>query len=337
MTVKAKQKNVWLVCGDDAALVQAKKQELIRRYFKGNPPDPTVFDGTGSFAEYRSALEGQSLFSSDTAVVIQNPFFLKRALKKDDEKPCAAFFAGLRELAPDIFLVLTLDGKLDKRTKAVKGLLDFASLIECDYLKAEDGAQHMEEYLYDRGKRLLPDARAYLEDVLSQWSEISAPFLETECDKIILVCGDEANVTKALLEDSLTDYMDQGIFSFFDRLLARDAKAVREAAPRVFTDQAAILKNVGFLAAQFRRIKMLKEMDRARTRPAEKSALLGMRSAWQMKRLAAQARQVTEKEAEDFLLALFEWQYEQRLGGGSGELEDVLLRFCLHRRTGVMQ
>lgn len=56
-----------------------------------------------------------------------------------------------------------------------------------------------------------------------------------------------------------------------------------------------------------------------------------------MKRLAAQARQVTEKEAEDFLLALFEWQYEQRLGGGSGELEDVLLRFCLHRRTGVMQ
>lgn len=337
MTVKAKQKNVWLVCGDDAALVQAKKQELIRRYFKGNPPDPTVFDGTGSFAEYRSALEGQSLFSSDTAVVIQNPFFLKRALKKDDEKPCAAFFAGLRELAPDIFLVMTLDGKPDKRTKAVKGLLDFASLIECDYLKAEDGAQHMEEYLYDRGKRLLPDARAYLEDVLSQWSEISAPFLETECDKIILVCGDEANVTKALLEDSLTDYMDQGIFSFFDRLLARDAKAVREAAPRAFTDQAAILKNVGFLAAQFRRIKMLKEMDRARTRPAEKSALLGMRSAWQMKRLAAQARQVTEKEAEDFLLALFEWQYEQRLGVGSGELEDVLLRFCLHRRTGVMQ
>ncbi len=337
MTVKAKQKNVWLVCGDDAALVQAKKKELIRRYFKGNPPDPTVFDGTGSFAEYRSALEGQSLFSSDTAVVIQNPFFLKRALKKDDEKPCAAFFAGLRELVPDIFLVITLDGKPDKRTKAVKGLLDFASLIECDYLKAEDGAQHMEEYLYDRGKRLLPDARAYLEDVLSQWSEISAPFLETECDKIILVCGDEANVTKALLEDSLTDYMDQGIFSFFDRLLARDAKAVREAAPRVFTDQAAILKNVGFLAAQFRRIKMLKEMDRARTRPAEKSALLGMRSAWQMKRLAAQARQVTEKEAEDFLLALFEWQYEQRLGGGSGELEDVLLRFCLHRRTGVMQ
>lgn len=211
-----------------------KKQELIRRYFKGNPPDPTVFDGTGSFAEYRSALEGQSLFSSDTAVVIQNPFFLKRALKKDDEKPCAAFFAGLRELAPDIFLVITLDGKPDKRTKAVKGLLDFASLIECDYLKAEDGAQHMEEYLYDRGKRLLPDARAYLEDVLSQWSEISAPFLETECDKIILVCGDEANVTKALLEDSLTDYMDQGIFSFFDRLLARDAKAVRERAAGLY-------------------------------------------------------------------------------------------------------
>lgn len=51
---------------------------------------------------------------------------------------------------------MTLDGKPDKRTKAVKGLLDFASLIECDYLKAEDGAQHMEEYLYDRGSGFSP-------------------------------------------------------------------------------------------------------------------------------------------------------------------------------------
>lgn len=332
MAVRAKQKNVWLVCGDDAVLVQAKKNELIRRYFKEGAPDPTVFDGTGSFPEYEAALEGQSLFSSDTAVVIQNPFFLKKALKKDNEKPYAAFLEKLRAFAPEIFLVMTLDGKPDKRTKAVKQLLDFASLIECDFLKAEDGAQRMEEYLYDRGLRLTADARAYLEEVLSAWSEISVPFLETECDKIVLVCGDRKTVSREILEDSLTDYMDQGVFAFFDRLLARDAAAVLEGAPRVFTDPAAILKNTGFLAAQFRRIKMWKELDRAGVPAPEKQALLGMRGTWQMRRLAAQARQVTEREAEDFLLALFRWQYGQRVDGGSGELEDVLLRFCLAGR-----
>lgn len=332
MAVKAKQKNVWLLCGDDAVLVSEKKNELIRRYFKGNLPDPAVFDGTEGFPAYRAALEGQSLFSPDTAVVIQNPFFLKKALRKDDEKPYAAFLETLRALPPEVFLVLAMDGKPDRRTKAVKNLLDFASLYECDYLKADDGAERMEEYLYNHGKRLAPDARAYLEEVLGTWSEISAPFLETECDKILLVCGDEPVVTKDLLQDSLTDYMDQGVFAFFDRLLARDASAVLEGAPRVFTDPAATLKHTGFLAAQFRRIRMVHELDRAPLSPAEKAALLGVRGSWQMKRLAAMARQVSEREAEDFLLALFRWQYGQRSGGGSGELTDVLLRFCMGGR-----
>lgn len=328
MAVKAKQKNVWLLCGDDAVLAAEKKNELIRRYFKGNPPDAAVFDGTGSFPEYRAALEGQSLFSPDTAVVIQNPFFLKKALRKDDEKPYAAFLETLRALPPEVFLVMTVDGKPDRRTKVVKSLLDFASLLECDFFRADDGAERMEEYLYHRGKRLDPEARAYLEEVLGTWSEISAPFLETECDKILLVCGDGPVVTKALLQDSLTDYMDQGVFAFFDRLLARDAPAVLEGASRVFTDPASTLKNTGFLAAQFRRIRMVHELDRAPLSQAEKAALLGVRGAWQMKRLAAMARQVSEREAEDFLLALFRWQYGQRSGGG-GELTDVLLRFCM--------
>ena len=334
MAVKAKQKNVWLVCGDDAVLVQAKKNELIRRYFKGDPPDATVFDGSGSFPEFEAALSGQSLFSSDTAVVIGEPFFLKKALRKDDEKPYEAFLKTLQGLSPEIFLVMTLTGRPDRRTKAVKSLLAFASVIECEYLKAADGAERMEEYLYDRGRRLAPDARAYLEEVLGAWSEISAPFLDTECEKLLLVAGDEKVITKALLEESLTDYMDQGVFPFFDRLLARDAAAVREAEPRVFTDQAAILKNVGFLAAQFRRIKMWKELDRAGRPQTEKMALLGLRGSWQARRLADAARQVTEREAEDFLLALFRCQYGQRAGGGSGELMDVLLRFCL---SGVKQ
>lgn len=62
MAVKVRQKNIWLVCGEDTALVQSKREELIRRYFKGDPPDPIVFDGTGSFEEYRDSIEGQSLF-----------------------------------------------------------------------------------------------------------------------------------------------------------------------------------------------------------------------------------------------------------------------------------
>ncbi len=333
MAVKAKQKNVWLVCGEDLVLVQEKKRELLHRYFKGNEPDPAVFEEGGSFPEYRAALEGQSLFSPDAAVVIQNPFFLKKALKKEEEKPYEDFLGDLRAMPPEVFLVMTLDGKPDKRTKAVKKLLDFASLIECEYLRAADGAEYMEEYLYDRGRKLTPDGRAWLEEVLGTWADISTPFLQTECDKILLTAGEAKTVTKELLETTVTGYMNQMIFSFFDRLIARDAAAVLEGAPRVFTDAAAVLKNVGFLTTQFRRIKMWKELARARVPQAEAAARIGLRGTWQIRQMEARARQMTEKEAEDFLLALFRWQYGQRMGGGSEELSDVLVRFCLEGKN----
>lgn len=329
-SVTVKQKNVWLVCGEDSVLVQEKKRELLTRYFKGNPPEPAVFDASGNFEEYRNALSGQSLFSAETALVIENPPFLKRALKKEDEKPFAAFLESLRAAPAEVFTVITADGKPDKRLKAVKELLSAASVIECGLMKPQDGTEWMERYLYDRGKSLDRPARAYLDEVLSAWSEISQPFLETECDKILLMCTGKT-VTKKILETALPDYMDQGVFRFADRLLDRDAEAVLEAADRVFTDAQSTLKNIGFLASQFRRIKMLKEMQRAGLPPQEKMKRLGVRGSWQMRNIEQAAKKVTEKEAEDFLLALFRFQYTARQGGSEEEIKDVLLRFCVGR------
>lgn len=335
MSVKKGEKlNVWLVCGDDPVLIAEKKRELLTRYFKGNPPGPTVFDGTGSFEAYRAALGGQSLFAAETAVVIENPAFLKRTLPERDEKAFDRFLTALREAPPDIFVVLTLDGKPDKRLKAVKPFAGNAqqfSLYECTLMKADDAAQWMERALYDRGKSMDGPARAYLTDVLGAWTEISQAFLETECDKIFLMCEGKT-VTKKLLEDALPDYMDQGVFRFLDRLLARDAEAVAEAVPRVFTDTQTTLKNLGALAASFRRIKMWKELSGAPMSPKEKMERLGVKGTWQLRNLERDAKKVTETEAEDFLLSLYRFQAGARMEGGGGEIGDALLRFCLRGR-----
>lgn len=337
MSVKVNKKNIWLLSGDDSVLIQEKKNELICRYFKGNPPDAVVFDGTGSLPEYRAALEGQSLFSSEQLVILQNPYFLKKALKKEDEAVYKDFLSLLKESGDDTFVVLTVDGKPDRRIKPVKSLLAFASVMECGLMKPADGVEKMEEYLYDRKKKLAPDARAYLETVLSAWAEISQPFLETECDKIVLMCGENSTVTKSLLQEALPDYMDQGVFRFFDKLLDRRAEDVLEDAKRVFTDGQSTLKNIGFIAARFRKIKMLKEMNRVHTPNGEKMARLEVRGAWQMRNLESDAKKVSEKEAENFLLALFQYQYNARLGGNERDIEDLLLQFCLHGKNSKRQ
>lgn len=328
---KDKKLNVWLVCGEDSVLVAERRRELVRRYFKGNPPEPTVFDGAAGYEEYRAALEGQSLFSAETAVIIENPPFLKRALPEREEKAFARFLEALRDAPPEVFTVLTFAGKPDKRLKAVKSFLAFASVLECGLMKPQDAAEWMERYCYDRGVRFEPAARAYLLEVLTAWAEISRPFLETECDKILLMCTGNT-VTQKLLEAALPDYMDQGVFRFADKLLARDARAVAEAVPRVFTDTSATLKNIGFLAARFRRIKMYREMGNAPISPKEKMERLGVKNSWQLKNVEQDARRVTETETEDFLLSLFDFQYRARQGGSEEEIGDVLLRFCLRGR-----
>ncbi len=329
MAVKVQQKNIWVVYGEDPVLVQEKKQELLRRYFKGNGPEPAVLGASDSLDAYRTAMEGQSLFSAETAVIIENPSFLKRALRDGDEAAYQKLLQTMKDAGPDVFVVITYEGKPDRRVKPVKSLFSFASSIECTLMKPQDGAEKMEEYLYDHGKRMDREARGYLQTVLAAWAEISQPFLETECDKILLLCGDEKVVTKALLQEALPDYMDQGIFRFTDQLLERNAQAVLEGAPRVFTDTQSTLKNLGFLASQFRRIKMLKEMRRTGASSAVMMKRLGIRGSWQMRNLEAAARKVSEEEAENFLLDLFHFQYEMRLGGSERDMEDLLLRFCL--------
>ena len=328
--VAVKQRNVWIVHGEDAVLVQEKKAELLSRYFKGDVPEPTVLESGAALKAYRYALDGQSLFSSAAAVIAENPYFFKKALRKDDEKDFAEWLTALKALSEETFVVLTAEGKPDKRLKATKSLFALASDLECKLLKPEDAVAAVEERLYDARKHLAPAARAYLLEVLSSWTTLSKPFLMTECDKWCLMAGEEKEISKALLETALPDFMDRGIFRFFDKLTARDAKEILASADHVFTDVDAILKNTGFIASQFRKIKMLKEMERNHVPSTEQIRRLELRSSWALKALAAQAKRMTEKEAEDFLLALFQCQYALRRGMDVN-IKDVLLRFCVKK------
>ena len=66
-----KKNNCCFLYGDDSVSANIRKDGLIKAYFRGRQPDITVFDGNGNYEEYRNALEGQSLFSTDTAVVLR--------------------------------------------------------------------------------------------------------------------------------------------------------------------------------------------------------------------------------------------------------------------------
>jgi len=325
---KSNKNNCFFLYGDDPVSANIRKNSLISSYFHGKAPEITLFDGNGSFEEYKNALEGQSLFTAETAVIIHNPPFLKRRSEKEDKKE-EAFLETLKELPPDIFFIILLDGKPDKRTKIIKSLLAICMSEEYSLMNPRDAAGTMIRMLADEGKRVDYEARGYLETVLSSWEQISAPLLKTECDKIVLMCGNRDTVTRRLLEAALPDYMNQGIFRFTDALLDKKAGVVLESADRVFTDISTTIKNLGFLSSKFRKIKIFHEMKRNRRPEGEIRQALGIRSAWMWRNMQNEAAKVGEKEAEWFLLQIFNYQMKTRQGSSEIELKDLLLTYCM--------
>ena len=325
---KSNKNNCFFLYGDDPVSANIRKNSLISSYFHGKAPEITLFDGNGSFEEYKNALEGQSLFTAETAVIIHNPPFLKRRSEKEDKKE-EAFLETLKELPPDIFFIILLDGKPDKRTKIIKSLLAICMSEEYSLMNPRDAAGTMIRMLADEGKRVDYEARGYLETVLSSWEQISAPLLKTECDKIVLMCGNRDIVTRRLLEAALPDYMNQGIFRFTDALLDKKAGVVLESADRVFTDISTTIKNLGFLSSKFRKIKIFHEMKRNRRPEGEIRQALGIRSSWMWRNMQNEAAKVGEKEAEWFLLQIFNYQMKTRQGSSEIELKDLLLTYCM--------
>ena len=332
MAVKnEKKENVRLLYGNDLVSLSLRKEELIKTYFKGEVPDATVLESPGNYESCKNALEGQSLFFSKTAVIIQNPFFLKKTVRNEkEEKEFDDFLMILQELPHDTLAILIVEGTLDKRLKTTKELWAICFAEECTLLNPREGASRMSLLLAKEGKQMDSQARAYLEEVLGSWEELSLPLLQTECDKIVLMAGANPKISKRLLEVALPDYMDQGIFRFTDALMSKRADLVLRRADRVFRNPGETIKNVGFLASRFRKIKILKELQRNHASLQDMQKKLEIRNQWAWKSLLKDAGKVTEEEAEEFLLGLFNYQMALRRGEND-ILKDLLLRFCLRK------
>lgn len=332
MAVKnEKKENVRLLYGNDLVSLSLRKEELIKTYFKGEVPDTTVLESPGNYESCKNALGGQSLFFSKTAVIIQNPFFLKKTVRNEkEEKEFDDFIMLLRGLPHDTLVILIVEGTLDKRLKTTKELWAICFAEECTLLNPREGASQMSLLLAREGKQMDPQARAYLEEVLGSWEELSLPLLQTECDKIVLMAGANPKISKRLLEVALPDYMDQGIFRFTDALMSKRADLVLRRADRVFRNPGETIKNVGFLASRFRKIKILKELQRNHASLQDMQKKLEIRNQWAWKSLLKDAGKVTEEEAEEFLLGLFNYQMALRRGEND-ILKDLLLRFCLRK------
>lgn len=321
--------NCFVLYGDDKVQIQDKARNHIRTYFGKDAPDPVVFDGEGSYEEYKSQIEGQSLFTSNTAIIIKNPFFLGRSVR--DENKFKNFINLLEHMAPEVLVVITWDGNPDKRTKVYKAISKAAVMEEYSFLKPKDAGKRLVSLVQERGKQLDFRAKIRLENEVSAWAEVSLPLLESIADKMVLLAGENQTITETVLKDSLPGYMDQGIFTFFEELLNKNAAYILENTCHVFTDIPSELKNLGFISSRFRKFKMAREMRRHRVPLEEIWKAIGVRSQWQWRNMEKEIRKVSEDDAEWMLNEIFSYQYRTRVLSEKLEIRDLFLRYCIKK------
>ena len=74
------KKNCYFLYGEDVVAVNTRQKEILKNYFTQGNPEITVFESDGTYEAYKNRLESQSLFSENIAVIINNPFFLKKKI-----------------------------------------------------------------------------------------------------------------------------------------------------------------------------------------------------------------------------------------------------------------
>lgn len=103
-----------------------------------------------------------------------------------------------------------------------------------------------------------------------------------------------------------------------------------ENTDHVFTDVSETIKNLGFISAKFRKIKILKEMQRNHASLPQIQKAAGVTNQWAWKNLEKDARFVSEEDAEWLLLNIFEYHWGIREGSAQ-TVKELLLRYCMRK------
>lgn len=331
--ITGRLKNCFLFYGNDSVLIQSECRKKIHSYFSGQEPQPVVFNGTEDYGEYIQAIRGQSLFTSDTAIIINNPSFLIKAVK--DEKSFDGLLEAMRKMPDSTLVLMTLSGKPDRRLKAAKqisALLADGKGQECNLLRPQKAPEELISMFTMRHKRVPFDVRRLITDTVSAWSEVSLPMLQSIVDKACLLAGDKQEITMEVMQDALPGDMGQQIFRFCDELIAGNAEYILENTRHIFTDVSREVMSLGFLSSRFRQIKMFKELKKNRITGKERLSLMGLHSPWQLNQIEKEADRISEGAVDWFLNELFVFQYRNRVESESLNVLDLFLRFCARQK-----
>ncbi len=315
------ENNLIVFYGEDVPGVYALKDRYLRTRKK---------EETKRFTENVNAtlvlheIGTQSLFTQQRTLEFINPLFFTSADANADD-----MITKLKELSDDTRVVFIVEGSLDRRRKIVRSILNMGTSYEAKFIPRWKIMDAMLAYLAKQNYKITPDAQRYLREITESWEAVSSVFIETECNKWILMETNDVITLNTIL-NSLPSYLNQEVFSFWDKLLSKNPDVLSTSDGLFETNDE--LKNIGYITSQLRLCIAAQELLDAGIVFSEIQSRIGLKGKQYRWRGIVKSLNILDLfSAKRLLLDIYEHQFRLRNSLTGRKYKDIWLKFIEQR------
>ena len=217
-----------------AELADPSKGEIVR--FQGN-------DKNWSIEEMLEACDGNSLFSTHTTVLVDQPFFL---LRKTDDKLLEGLYRYLEKPLYETDLIFyTLENNFNSKLKAYKKVTENAQVLTLNSYDYKNFASYVRQQISEAQISISPDAVSHLTNVCRR----NATLFHQNLEILKLYPG---RIDTDLIDRMCTQAHENDSFDMVNALTAGDVSNAISFFSKVNEYSDSIVPSIHQLASQLR-------------------------------------------------------------------------------------
>lgn len=231
-----------MINGEEECFIRDKINEIIKN--SGN--DPIRFDGRDKVFSYDELIEsclGNSLFSSGSLVLVEEPDFLVR--KVDDKKLEPVYNYVDNPVYETDLIFYTYQNNFNNRLKAFKKINENAQLITLNSYDYRNFNSYVRTRLNEEGLKLNNEAVTLLSNICKR----SATLLNSNLEVLKLY---PETITAQVINRLCSASDDNDSFELINALTSKDISKAISSERKLLNENDSALSVIGLLASQLR-------------------------------------------------------------------------------------
>ncbi|MBQ3295117.1 MAG: DNA polymerase III subunit delta [Erysipelotrichaceae bacterium] len=233
---------IYMINGEEECFIRDKINEIIKN--SGN--DPIRFDGRDKVFSYDELIEsclGNSLFSSGSLVLVEEPDFLVR--KVDDKKLEPVYNYVDNPVYETDLIFYTYQNNFNNRLKAFKKINENAQLITLNSYDYRNFNSYVRTRLNEEGLKLNNEAVTLLSNICKR----SATLLNSNLEVLKLY---PETITAQVINRLCSASDDNDSFELINALTSKDISKAISSERKLLNENDSALSVIGLLASQLR-------------------------------------------------------------------------------------